>query len=93
MYFVPATINYALVLEAESLIEDYLKEKGQARYIIEDDEFSQLDRWLSFFRRLTHYGAACVLRYGPAIDPFGNEPLPGGGYVNIGAFGESPAGR
>ncbi|PRP91294.1 glycerol-3-phosphate acyltransferase [Enhygromyxa salina] len=73
IFFVPVTINYALVLEAESLIADYLKEEGQARYIIEDDEFSQLDRWLAFFRRLTSYGAACVLRYGPAIDPFGNR--------------------
>jgi glycerol-3-phosphate O-acyltransferase len=73
IFFVPVTINYALVLEAESLVEDYLKEKGQARYIIEDDEFSQLDRWLAFFRRLTSYGGACVLRYGPAIDPFGNR--------------------
>jgi glycerol-3-phosphate O-acyltransferase len=70
--FVPVTINYALVLEAESLIEDHLKEAGQARYIIEDDEFSQLDRWLAFFKRLTTYGGACVLRYGRAIDPFGN---------------------
>ncbi|MCA9698506.1 MAG: 1-acyl-sn-glycerol-3-phosphate acyltransferase, partial [Myxococcales bacterium] len=35
IFFVPLTINYALVLEAESLIEDYLLEKGQARYIIE----------------------------------------------------------
>ena len=73
VFFVPVTINYALVLEAESLIDDYLKLEGQARYIIEDDEFSQIDRWLVFFRRLTSYGAACVLRYGPAIDPFGNR--------------------
>ncbi|NVB42720.1 1-acyl-sn-glycerol-3-phosphate acyltransferase [Pseudenhygromyxa sp. WMMC2535] len=73
IFFVPLTINYALVLEAESLIEDYLLEKGQARYIIEDDEFSQLDRWLAFFKRLTNYGGACVLRYGQALDPFGNR--------------------
>lgn len=73
VFFVPVTINYALVLEAESLIDDYLQAEGQARYIIEDDEFSQLDRWLTFFRRLTSYGTACVLRYGPAIDPFGNR--------------------
>jgi glycerol-3-phosphate O-acyltransferase len=72
IFFVPVTINYALVLEAESLVEDYLKEAGQARYIIEDDEFSQLDRWLVFLRRLTSYSGACVLRYGQAIDPFGN---------------------
>jgi glycerol-3-phosphate O-acyltransferase len=72
IFFVPVTINYALVLEAESLIDDYLKEAGQARYIIEDDEFSQLDRWLTFFKRLISYEGACVLRYGRAIDPFGN---------------------
>jgi glycerol-3-phosphate O-acyltransferase len=72
IFFVPVTINYALVLEAESLIEDYLKESGQARYIIEDDEFSQIDRWLTFFKRLISHGGACVLRYGRAIDPFGN---------------------
>lgn len=72
IFFVPVTINYALVLEAESLIEDHLKESGQARYIIEDDEFSQIDRWLTFFKRLISYGGACVLRYGRAIDPFGN---------------------
>lgn len=78
VFFVPVTINYALVLEAESLVEDYLKAEGRARYIIEDDEFSQIDRWLTFFRRLTSYGAACVLRYGPAIDPFGNRVDPEG---------------
>ena len=72
IFFVPVTINYALVLEAESLVEDFLKEAGQARYIIEDDEFSQLDRWLKFLQRLTSYEGACVLRYGRAIDPFGN---------------------
>lgn len=86
IFFVPVTINYALVLEAESLVEDYLKEAGQARYIIEDDEFSQLDRWLAFFKRLTTYGGACVLRYGRAIDPFGN-------YVDSGGRSLAPDGR
>lgn len=72
VFFVPVTINYALVLEAESLAEDFLKEAGQARYIIEDDEFSQIDRWLAFLKRLTNYEGACVIRYGRALDPFGN---------------------
>jgi glycerol-3-phosphate O-acyltransferase len=72
VFFVPVTINYALVLEAESLAEDFLKEAGQARYIIEDDEFSQIDRWLAFLKRLTAYEGACVIRYGRALDPFGN---------------------
>lgn len=70
--FVPVTINYALVLEAESLIADYLKEQGQARYIIEDDEFSQIERWWRFFRQLSGQDGACLLRFGRAMDPFGN---------------------
>jgi glycerol-3-phosphate O-acyltransferase len=69
---VPATINHALVLEAESLIDDHLKEVGRARYIIDDDEFSRLDRWLAFFDKLADWEAPCVLRFGEPMDPFGN---------------------
>ena len=72
VFFVPTTINYALVMEAESLIEDHLKEAGQARYIIEDDEFSRIDRWVSFFRKLVGTDGACVIRFGRPMDPFGN---------------------
>ncbi len=72
VYFVPATINYALVLEAETLIEDWLKERGQARYIIEDDEFSRIDRWAAFFRKIMGLSSACIIRFGDPIDPFGN---------------------
>ena len=73
VYFVPTTINYALVLEAETLIEDHLKEAGKARYMIEDDEFSRLDRWVDFFRKLTALSSACVIRFGEPLDPFGNN--------------------
>ena len=37
IYIVPVTINYRLVLEAETLIADYLAEAGKHRYIITDD--------------------------------------------------------
>lgn len=72
VYFVPATINYALVLEAETLIDDHLKESGRARYIIEDDEFSRLERWIAFFNRLQNLETACVIRFAEPIDPFCN---------------------
>jgi glycerol-3-phosphate O-acyltransferase len=72
IFFVPITINYEIVLEAETLIEDFLKEQGKTRYIIEDDEFSQIDRWFSFFGQLRDHDAGCVLRIGTPIDPFGN---------------------
>jgi glycerol-3-phosphate O-acyltransferase len=73
VFFVPTTINYGLVLEAETLIEDWLKEAGRARYIIDDDEFSQLERWVAFFRKLAAVESACVIRFGDPIDPFGNR--------------------
>ncbi|UCF47090.1 MAG: 1-acyl-sn-glycerol-3-phosphate acyltransferase [Myxococcales bacterium] len=73
VWFVPTTINYALVLEAETLIKDWLMEEGQARYIIEDDEFSQIDRWIAFFRKVVGMRGACIIRFGEPIDPFGNR--------------------
>jgi glycerol-3-phosphate O-acyltransferase len=72
VWFVPTTINYALVLEAETLIRDWLTEEGQARYIIEDDEFSRIDRWVAFFRKVVGMRGACIIRFGTPIDPFGN---------------------
>ncbi len=50
----------------------YLKEQGKARYIIEDDEFSRLDRWIAFFRKLTSLESATVIHFGEPVDPFGN---------------------
>ncbi len=78
VWFVPTTINYALVLEAETLIKDWLMEEGQARYIIEDDEFSRIDRWFTFFRKMVGMRGACIIRFGDPIDPFGNRLGPGG---------------
>ncbi|MCC7542502.1 MAG: 1-acyl-sn-glycerol-3-phosphate acyltransferase [Deltaproteobacteria bacterium] len=68
---VPLTINYVLTLEAESLIREHLKESGRAQFIMEDDEFSQLDRWNTFFRKTLMMDAAVILRFGTPIDPFG----------------------
>ena len=94
VFFVPTTINYGLVMEAETLIRDHLSEQGKARYIIEDDEFSRLDRWLAFFRKLVGTDGACIIRFGQPMDPFGNpvdeagrsigpsgRPLDAGSYV------------
>jgi glycerol-3-phosphate O-acyltransferase len=73
VWFVPATLNYELVLEAETLIEDYLKDTGKARFIIDDDEFSRVDRWVAFFRKLLTLESACVVRFSEPVDPFGNS--------------------
>jgi glycerol-3-phosphate O-acyltransferase len=73
LYVVPATINYGIVLEAETLIDDFLAEEGKHRYIIEDDESSRLGRILDFARRILTLEGAVHIRYGAPIDPFGND--------------------
>ena len=63
---------HVVVLEAETLIDDHLKEAGKARYIIEDDESTRPERVLSFLRNLFQLDARIYLHFGRALDPFGN---------------------
>jgi len=73
IYFVPATINYLITLEAETLIADFLAEAGKGRYIIEDDESSRIGRVAAFIRKLFDMQGSVVIRFGQPIDPFGNR--------------------
>ena len=73
LYIVPVTINYRLVLEAETLIDDYLAETGKNRYIITDDEFSRIGRMLEFFRKILVHEGSVIVRFGRPFDPFGND--------------------
>jgi glycerol-3-phosphate O-acyltransferase len=72
LYVVPATINYGIVLEAETLIDDYLAEEGKHRYIIEDDEFSSLSRLYDFSKHILSRPGALHIRFGEPIDLVGN---------------------
>jgi glycerol-3-phosphate O-acyltransferase len=72
VFFVPATINYLLTLEAETLIDDFLQEEGKARYIIEDDESSRIGRITSFMQKLLGLDGACIIRFSQPLDVFGN---------------------
>jgi glycerol-3-phosphate O-acyltransferase len=72
IFIVPATINYLITLEAETLIADFLSEAGKARYIIEDDESSRWSRVVAFARKLLGMDGAVVIRFGAPLDPFGN---------------------
>lgn len=73
MFIVPVNLSFQLVLEAENLVEDYLKEKGQSRSIITDDEFARPKRVLDFIRNLFELDARIYMTFGPALDPFGNH--------------------
>ena len=72
-YIIPCTLNYQLVLEAQTLIEDYLKEQGKSRFIITDDEFSMPSKVYSFMRNLISMDAGVFINFGRALDPFGNK--------------------
>jgi glycerol-3-phosphate O-acyltransferase len=72
IFVLPCTINYKLVLEAETLIEDHLREAGKARFIITDDEFSRPRRILTFLSNLFSLDSRIVVRFGPPLDVFGN---------------------
>jgi glycerol-3-phosphate O-acyltransferase len=73
IYIVPATINYRLCLEAETLIDDYLAETGKSRYIITDDEFSRVGRMIEYFRKLLVHEGSVIVRFGRPLDVFGND--------------------
>ena len=73
IYVAPCTISYKLVLEAETLIDDYLKETGKARYIIEDDEFSRPRKLLAFISRLVALDSRIVVHFSKPLDVFGNH--------------------
>jgi glycerol-3-phosphate O-acyltransferase len=72
IYVVPATINYAITLEAETLIDDFLAEEGKHRYIIEDDEFSSLARLYDFAKHVMSREGHVHIRFGAPLDPVGN---------------------
>ncbi|NOZ85755.1 MAG: hypothetical protein GXP49_05755 [Deltaproteobacteria bacterium] len=72
VFIVPCTLNYHLVLEAETLIDDHLKEVGKSRYIIIDDEFSKPRRVASFMSGVLSLDSKIFVRFARPLDPFGN---------------------
>ena len=72
IYLCPVTINCQLVLEAETLIADYLKETGKARFIIDDDESTQWRRVVQFMRSTLTHAGSIVIRFGRPMDVLGN---------------------
>ena len=73
VYICPMTINYNLVLEGESLIENHFKREGQGRYLLENDEFNQLASVTRFVMKTMKMDSTTILRFGTPLDPFGNE--------------------
>ncbi|MDP6942530.1 MAG: 1-acyl-sn-glycerol-3-phosphate acyltransferase, partial [Myxococcota bacterium] len=72
VYVVPCTLNFHLVLEASTLIEDHLRLVGKSRYIITDDESFRRKEVLRFLSKIMQMDSEIVLTFGDPLDPFGN---------------------
>lgn len=73
IFIVPCTISYELVLEAEGLSKDFLRQQGGSKFIIQDDEFSRLGRITNFISSTMSLDSRIFVNICPAIDLFGNR--------------------
>ena len=78
IYVVPATINYTLVLEAATLIDDWLKERGQHRYIIDDDESTQLSKVVRYLSDTLRAEQSLTIHLSEPLDVLGHHVAPDG---------------
>lgn len=72
IFVVPVTINYHFVLEAPSMINDYLKLKGQERYYVENDEFTTSFKISKFLIKFFTRGSGISVTIGKGLDVLGN---------------------
>ena len=72
IFIVPVTINYHFVLEAPSLIQEYLTITGQERYYKERDEFSTSYKISKFLVKFFTKGSDISVTIGKAMDVLGN---------------------
>lgn len=86
VFIVPVVLNYNFVLEAPSLINQYLEKKGQEKYYIDTDNYTSSSKIVKFLVKFFTKPAEISVTIGHAMDLFGN-------YVDnegrsIGKFGQ-----
>lgn len=72
IFVVPVSINYNFVLEAPSLINEYLKIKGQERYYVESDRYSTSYKITKFLVKFFTRGSDISVSIGRGMDLLGN---------------------
>lgn len=73
IFVVPVVINYHFVLEAPTLIRDYLKSSGKEKYYDDRDELSTSYRITKFLLRFFTRSSQIALSFGKPMDVFGHE--------------------
>jgi glycerol-3-phosphate O-acyltransferase len=72
MFFVPCTLTYPLVLEAASLIGEFLGREGGPHFVDMRDEFERPKRWVDFLHQLAELDLQVHVRFGNPLDIVGN---------------------
>ena len=72
IFIVPVVLNYNFVLEAPSLINQYLERKGQQRYYIDTDNYTSSYKIVKFLVKFFTKPAEISVTIGHAMDLFGN---------------------
>ncbi len=73
IYVVPMVTSFHFVLEASSLIEDYLSRLGKARFIgSSSEEILPWMRFIKFFWKLFSARSEITVKIGKPLDVFGN---------------------
>lgn len=72
VFVVPMVLSYNFVLEASSLIEDYLADAGKDRYLITYDDSYKYLKVLNFFWKFFSKETSVAVRLGAPMDVLGN---------------------
>jgi glycerol-3-phosphate O-acyltransferase len=72
IFIVPVVLNYHAVLEAKSLIEQYLKHTGKELYLVEKDGFGGFFKVLKFLRQFVSNSSELIVNFGKPMDVMGN---------------------
>lgn len=73
VFVVPCTISYPLVLEAPTLIADFLRSEGGPRYLDAGGEFDSPRRWAEFLRGIARLDTGVHVRFSRPLDWLGND--------------------
>lgn len=73
VFIVPLVMSYHFVLEAKSLINQYLSQTGQEHYYLPNDEFTSNSKFLKFVWNSFSKTSEITLSFGQPMDVWGNR--------------------
>lgn len=73
IYFAPLVMSYHNVLEAQNLIDQYLKRVGREQYVLVKDDFRSLNKTMKFIWKFMRSSSEMTFSFGEPRDLFGNR--------------------